>query len=424
MTEDEQRDLALFRYGTISGVISNIDVGKTKEAKFRELSQKTYKLPGSEKQVRFSKETFKKWYLSYKNGGYYALFPKQRIDLGKSRALTQEQEKRILELREKFPKISGQSIYDTMLKEGSLQSIDCSVDTVQRFIRANVAMSDDAGKDEFLAFEFEHVNDCWQGDTMEGPTLTVKGKKVKTYCITFLDDHSRMVVASKHYFNDNALNVQSTFRDAIRLYGIPKVLTLDNGSPYRDKQFMEICAKLGIQSIHLRPYSPEGKGKIERAQGVLQGQYYNTHDFKGYTLEQLNEEYHEYVFTEYNQHKHRMTGEKPQLRFNAKEEAQFIRRKDKEILDFIFLHKEKRQLARDSCISINKTRYEVPLEYIRGMSGKTVWFRYRPEDYSELYLVDEKKYEILYTLKPVDLHANSQRMRKKKGSTVDYTATV
>ena len=45
-------------------------------------------------------------------------------------------------------------------------------------------------------------------------------------------------------------------------------------------------------------------------------------------------------------------------------------------------------------------------------------FRYRPDDMSELYIVDEKNYKILYTLKPVNLSGNTKR---KRGSSVDYS---
>ena len=96
----------------------------------------------------------------------------------------------------------------------------------------------------------EYPNDVWQGDTTYGPYITMDGKKYRTYLIHFIDDNSRLVVGHGFYLNDNAINVQKTLKKAIKTYGLPKQIYLDNGKSYKNCQLSLICARLGIKLTH------------------------------------------------------------------------------------------------------------------------------------------------------------------------------
>lgn len=74
----------------------------------------------------------------------------------------------------------------------------------------------------------EFANDCWQGDTSHGPVITIDGKKVQTYLIQLIDDASRLLVGYQFYLNDNAINFQAVLKQAIKIYGVPKKLFVDN----------------------------------------------------------------------------------------------------------------------------------------------------------------------------------------------------
>jgi transposase InsO family protein len=56
----------------------------------------------------------------------------------------------------------------------------------------------------------------------------------------------------------------SVLEQAVRRRGIPKRLYVDNGAAFRSKQLAIVCAKIGIALIHAKPYTPQGKGKMER----------------------------------------------------------------------------------------------------------------------------------------------------------------
>ncbi len=59
---------------------------------------------------------------------------------------------------------------------------------------------------------------------------------------------------------------------AIRRYGAPRVLYLDNGSTYRGEMLELVCARLSIRLVHAKPYDPEARGKMERFWRTLREQ--------------------------------------------------------------------------------------------------------------------------------------------------------
>ena len=420
MTEQEAADLALFRYGIISPLVATLNAGESKEAFYREAEKQTYKMPPDGKEMTFKAATIKSWYLDYSRGGLQALKPQQRIDLGKSRALTPEIEERILALKEKFPRITGQKIWEKLIEEGTIKATQLSVDTVQRYLRKINLNGSPGPTKEHLAFEFEHVNDCWQTDTVDGPYITDReGDGHKTYLISIHDDHSRKNAKGNFYYADNAVNMQQTLKKAVKVCGVPKILVMDNGGSYKNGQLMEICAELGVGAVYLKPYAPEGKGKEERSHRTMLMRFMDCTDFSEcHDLESLNAMYEEYVNNDYNQKVNRMTQESPNDRFMA--EYDRVRFVDSEKLELIFMHRAARKLNTNSAIQFDNKLYEIPQAYIASMTNRKekIRFRYRPDDMSELYIVDEKNYKILYTLKPVNLSGNTKR---KRGSSVDYS---
>ena len=97
------------------------------------------------------------------------------------------------------------------------------------------------------------------GDSSYGPVIKIDGKKHQTFLIQIIEDASRLVVGCQFFLNDNSLNLQFVLKQAIKTYGIPKKLFVDNGKPYKNTQFQAVCAQIGIILIHSRPYSPESK---------------------------------------------------------------------------------------------------------------------------------------------------------------------
>lgn len=106
-----------------------------------------------------------------------------------------------------------------------------------------------------------------QGDIKYGLKLSI-GKndtKVQTYLSSALDDHSRLLLASRFYDNQEEAIVEDTFHQAILPYGTFDACYFDNGSQYIAKQVKNSLAKLGIRVLHAKSRSGKSKEKIEKS---------------------------------------------------------------------------------------------------------------------------------------------------------------
>lgn len=404
--EELKKQMALFRFSLIAPVVAGTYQEASKIAYFRVAADKDYTLPNGQV-ARFAATTLKAWYLSYMAGGLDALIPRNRIDLGKSRILSGDVCRQITAYREKFPHITGKKIYEKLIEEGYMKKTDASLDTLYRYLRSNGMTKDGMPPQECLAFEFEHANDCWQADTTQGPVITYDGRRRQTYLIAFIDDASRLLVHGEFYFEDNALNMQRTFRKAILKYGCPKRIFVDNGCSYQNNQLNWICAEIGIVKIHSKPYHPQGKAKIERSHRTEKDRWMNCTDWNAFhSLEDVNQSYWGFLDGEYNNHVHSSLGMTPKERYLKDFDG--IRFIEKDILEEGFLHRIARKVTPTATVSLFNISYEVPQHYI----GHTIHLRYRPEDMSEIYIYDGETGKRLHVAEPVKRQDNTKRKRR------------
>ena len=249
---------------------------------------------------------------------------------------------------------------------------------------------------------------CGSGDTSHGPIITIEGKKVQTYLIQLIDDASRLIVGYKFFFRDNAVNFQLVLKQAIKTYGIPKRIFVDNGTPYKNQQLTLICASLGIALIHAKAYSPESKAKIERSFRTVKDNFINCTNWKKYnSLDELNNEYTDFIIKEYNSKFHSGINDIPRNRFQKDYDKIKFATSSEEI-DNMFLHVDEKNVSLDSTIRLGGKDFEVPQKYIK----QHILIKYNPEDLSFVYVYDEKK-KTLEKAYPVDKIANSKVKRKE-----------
>jgi transposase InsO family protein len=126
-------------------------------------------------------------------------------------------------------------------------------------------------KSSFVRFEAELPNECWQSD-MTHWTLA-DGSHVEI--INYLDDHSRLCVASVAVRVARATDVADVFMAATSRYGLPASVLTDNGAIYTARYrggnvAMEtLLAALGVTYKHSSPYHPQTCGKVERFHQTL-----------------------------------------------------------------------------------------------------------------------------------------------------------
>jgi len=279
---DIKQEKGIFRFSIIAPMVNHTHGFNTTEQYLDFASQKVYHFQG--KDFSFSKSCIRNWFTNYQKYGIQALEDKVRSDFKSSRKLSFETIRRIEELREQYPKITGTSIYKKLIEDGYILKKDVSLSTIHRYLKKNHLKAIQNGNVERRMFEMEHVNDCWQADTSTGPYLVIDHKKYRTYIIMFIDDKSRMIMGFDVFLEDNALNMQKVFKNALKTYGKPKRLFVDNGGPYDNKQLKYICASLGVELIHAKPYSPESKAKQERLFRTIKDGWMNCTDWNSFSV--------------------------------------------------------------------------------------------------------------------------------------------
>ncbi len=120
-------------------------------------------------------------------------------------------------------------------------------------------------------------------------------------------------------------NAILTLDAAIRQYGIPESLYLDNGSQFKSRgermnNFELFCQAYGIQIVTSTPYRLQGNGKIERFFETIEGQFIaeikpKLEENPGYSFSQLNQDLSDYMINQYSTRIHGGTHEKPIDRF-------------------------------------------------------------------------------------------------------------
>ena len=156
MTEDQKKEIAVFRFGVIGEFVTGeaLDYGE-KERLLQQKCARKWSIPYSGR-TRLCRSTILGWIRQY-NGRIESLYPKGRSDQGRSRAFDEEAASLIIRLGFDKP---GATI-DTLIE--SLQKITCktySYSSVYRFLHARGLM-DSARPEDRRKFEAQYPNDLW-----------------------------------------------------------------------------------------------------------------------------------------------------------------------------------------------------------------------------------------------------------------------
>jgi transposase InsO family protein len=406
--------MAHFKFGLIAPVIQDTYPDKSPGAYYRRIAEKPLLRPdGTE--FQYKAKSIQAWELLYRNGGMDALIRPSRKDKGTTRALTDDAVSEIYRLRDKYPRLNAAQIHSRLLDEGVITS-RVSVRCVQRFVKdwnLKVGTPSVDMKDR-KAFEEEYFGGMWQADSCHFPFIPdVNGVPRKTYLIMIIDDHSRMIVAARIFFNDNAVNFQTALKSAVATYGIPNKVFVDNGGPYVNHQTEFICDSIGTVLLHAKVRDGAAKGKIERAFRTIQESWLYGLDISTVkSLEEINSLLSEFIRT-YNLKVHSSTGETPIDRF-LKSRERIKTPKSEEWLDECFLHREKRFVRHDATLSINKVQYDVSMQFI----GQTIEVHFWPGHMEKAYILYDKK---RYPLRKTNKVENGRT--KRANLRIDYNLT-
>jgi transposase InsO family protein len=402
---------ALFRLTVLGPLASRdrLEQGDLK-ALLRELAAQSYAIPDS-KRVFLSEKTIEGWYYAWKRGGIEALTPKPRSDRGRSKMSDSLQEA-ICAAKKENPGRSLRSIRQIVGACGLPGAKLLSRSSIHRLLQTQ-GLSNLPGSAaqpvERRSFVAARAGDIWYGDVMHGPKVLVNGCLRKVYLVTFMDDASRLITHSAFCPAETALEVEGVLKQALLKRGLPIRLVIDNGSAYRAATLQAICARLEIRLIYCRPYTPEGKGKLERWHRTLRGGFLTELDMdKVRDLHDLNVRLWAWLEEFYHKVPHSaLDGLTPLERYRKdliqiRPLGPFASR-----LDELFLHRHERLVRKNGTVSYEGVLFEVPFELV----GKTVRLVVDPHAQKVLG-VESVTGEPLGKATPLDTLANTRRKRR------------
>jgi putative transposase len=409
MTEDEKMQVSVFRFSVIGDFVTAISMSRTEKKRLlREKCSRKWQIPFSEK-TRISRGTIQRWYRIYRNSGgdLKSLYPKDRSDQGKARAMDEETCLSLIGLRLAIPVLTVPQLIEQMNAQNRVTpGIVLNNSTVYRFLHQHNLMAAQMKKPvDRRKFEAELPNDLWQSDVMHGPKVDVDGKMRKTYLIAIIDDHSRLIVQARFYLSEKLSSYLDAFEDAIAARGLPRKLYVDNGPAFRSRHLEYITASLSISLIHAKPYMPQGKGKIERWFKTVRSSFLPL--FKGTGLSQLNQALTRWVSDGYNKKIHGATGQTPFERFTGKMHC--LRSAPVNLKDY-FRKVARRTVSKDRSVTLNGRLYEAPVALI-GKRVELLYHGSQPENLEIKY--QNKSFGLI---RGVDLHVNCRVKRDKNNN--------
>jgi transposase InsO family protein len=359
--DEKNMSVAAFRFGIISEFVTglHLDYGE-KENLIEEKISRQYKIPESSK-TKISRSTIQGWISNYRDSGnkITGLIPKKRKDKGIFKSLNPSIQMAIKEIKRNFPEITGIALVSQLQHQRYLSTDEyINLSVLYRFLKKEDLQRPKLMHDR-RSFEAALPNEMWQSDVLHGPLILNGHKKIKCYLIAIIDDHSRLIIHAKFFLTEGLADFKLCLKAAIEKRGLPQKLYIDNGSCYKAINLEQITACLGIGIAHTPPYTPQGRGKIERWFRYVRESFLCTCPSE-ITLDEINELLDDWVET-YNHKIHSTTEQTPIKRYQ--ENMKCVRPAPKDLMSY-FRMIEFRKVKKDRTIKLNGTTFEVPVELI------------------------------------------------------------
>jgi putative transposase len=399
--EKKRHDIAVFRFGLIAQAASKTHPG-TQAEYFRRITSSELDVPHVGL-VRYKPETLRGWLSDYRRGGFDALVPRPRSDIGSHRVITPAIQARIIELLADHPRMSATIVRERLVDEGTITSSRPSEPVIRRFIRSRGLRVATELPDGRHAFAKSDPNQLWTLDFMHGPQLS--GTRTRARLLAIIDDASRYVVFALFLLSEAYSVLVRGLVDAFVRHGLPLGIYCDNGAAFSTRDLALSCARLDVALIHTPPYQPQGRGKIERFFGTVRRRFLDTLEPDALTsLEALNAAFACWLDRDYHRRVHSSLAVTPLARFlDSNRPKRWVSRQE---IDLHFYCTLKRKVRSDSTVSVNGVRYEAPAEWI----SRTVELRHPVDDPKALTLFAAGEPAVL--LKPLDLEHNDRTNRR------------
>jgi putative transposase len=407
--KDHAEEVALFR-AQVLGPVLNRELHRGELlAELRVLAKHRFRPPGSTRTRTFSVPTLLRWRRRYLAQGLAGLCPASRRS-GNALAVSDETRDLLLDIRRQHPAVPANLVLETLVLDGRIESGAVSPQTVRRLFRSHglprlIKARANRPMGERRRWEASYVGELWHADVCHGPTLVVGDKRIPIRVHAILDDKSRYVVALRVFDHEREVAMLDLLIEAIRIFGAPKRLYLDNGSTYRGDALQTACGRLDISLEHASPNNPQARGKMERfwrtmRQGCMDhmGRVSSVHDVQVRLLAWLGQRYHKVAHAG-------LIGRAP---VKAWAERELVSRSEDALVDALTV-RETRRIRTDCTLSIGNVTWEVADAFL---AGRNVTVARTLADVNRAPWIEHD--DRIYSLAPVDPVANGKAERRRK----------
>jgi transposase InsO family protein len=205
-----------------------------------------------------------------------------RRPLHSPRRLADDLEARILAVRKAHPAWGARKIAAVLRRDGIVPP---AASTVHAVLSRHGCIAPESPGRAYGTFERGAPNALWQMDFKGRVRLGCGGW---LHPLTVIDDHSRFAVGLAACADQQTQTVQTRLEVTFRHHGLPEAIYVDNGSPWgggRPGQWTPLrlwLLKLGIETIHSKPYHPQGRGKNERFHRSLAAEVFSLAPLTGF----------------------------------------------------------------------------------------------------------------------------------------------
>lgn len=264
---------------------------------------------------RVSRQTIYNTLARYQREGTAGLQPRSTAPHTTPQATSQPIVDQILHLRDHLTTQghdAGAITIHTMLDEDTRPSVT----TIWRILKRNGCITPEPKKrpkSSYIRFQASLPNETWQSDVANWPLADGTTAEI----ITWLDDHSRFVIALSAHTTVTVTTVVDTFLDATSHYGIPQSTLTDNGRIYTARfslqsgsinAFESLLAQLGVTQKNGKPHRPTTQGKVERWHQTLKRKLKSLPPIQ--TIEELNHHLSDFREHYNNRRPHQSLGRK------------------------------------------------------------------------------------------------------------------
>jgi transposase InsO family protein len=409
MKHDDKQAVALWRLGVLGPLTSARLEHGDRRRYFAEAASRTHERPDGTR-VQISARTIEAWYYAWVRGGFRALFPEDREDRGKSRAICPEIAEHVLRAKRERPRRSIRRITRMLERAGIVRAGELRRSTVHRLllfhgVSARPLRGPATERRSFLP---EHAGDLWVGDALHGPpAIAPNGEVRKAYLLTQIDGATRYVPHSYFAISEGSASQEHGLKQAIAKHGAPRTYYVDLGSAYIAGSLVLICAELGIRLLHTGVQDCEAKGVIERWHRTWREEVGDELPDHPLPIAELNAKHWAWLAAEYHARKHDTTGRSPREHWLC--EVEHLRTVPRhKNLDEVFLHRERRHVRKDGTVRFRGGLLEVRPELV----GREVELRFDPGDDATCPRVFVEDRFVCDTV-PLDRLRNASRRRRR-----------